>query len=189
MSLRVPNLLNAVSELHIGKFPAIYSNIKLIISMLDNENSLKIVNTVIQVFHDSKWYCTDDSIFQKNPGLCGLKFQCVPMLLDWCWCNHSGVCIMCLNPSFFCSMSIYPSPYLNIFVNMVSSYGQFVVHDFPSDIHVCYCYSQHIYNIYWSSIHLFFCLCNIASDLKTTLHVDDPLLSYPGSRTFQSLSI
>lgn len=50
MSLRVPNLLNAVSELHIGKFPAIYSNIKLIISMLDNENSLKIVNTVIQVF-------------------------------------------------------------------------------------------------------------------------------------------
>lgn len=82
MSLRVPNLLNAVSELHIGKFPAIYSNIKLIISMLDNENSLKIVNTVIQVFHDSKCYCTVDSIFQKNPGLCGLKFQCVPMLLD-----------------------------------------------------------------------------------------------------------
>lgn len=65
-------------------------------------------------------------------------------------------------------MSLYPSPYLNIFVNMVSSYGQFVVHDFPSDIHVCYCYSHHIYNIYWSSIHLFFCLCNIALDLKTT---------------------
>lgn len=54
MSLRVPNLLNAVGELHLGKFPTIYSNIKLIISMLDNENSLKIVNTVIQVFHDSK---------------------------------------------------------------------------------------------------------------------------------------
>lgn len=110
-----------------------------------------------------------------------------------CYWTDVGVSLWCLYhvplSSFFCSMSLYPSPYLNIFVNMVSSYGQFVVHDFPSDIHVCYCYSHHIYNIYWRGIHLFFCLCNIASDLKTTLHVDDPLLSYPGSRTFQSLSI
>lgn len=77
--MHVLNLSNAVSELYIVKCLTIF---KHKISMLDNENSLKIHNTVIQVFHDSKLDCTDASIFQKDSGLCGIEFQCVPMLLD-----------------------------------------------------------------------------------------------------------
>lgn len=90
-SLHVPNLSNAVSELyiHVDKFPAIFKH--KFISMLNNENSLKILNIVTQVFHDSKWDCTDASIIRKFQA-----FVVPSVSVYECYWTDVGVSLQCL---------------------------------------------------------------------------------------------